>query len=412
MGPGNRHEDEPLGEHREGPDDDLGDEPDDERGARPRSPLPDPLDRVWLHPTELSMFGAAFGPSDAAASAGTSRSRSLPWLAPLLAGAAGALLTVAVFALTGAFDRASSPSASAAVGDAKTTGAPIASATAAETLTRLGPSVVAVLARDAQGTRRGSGVCVRHGAQVLTSTRIVGTASTVQVVTSDGQQHEARVVGRDQVTDLVLLDLQDDADVPAAPLADRSPSTGSSVWLLGAATPGAKSPWMSGGMASSNDALVMSDLGPKTAGLLETDAASTNAVVGGALVDTSGSVAGIVLGHVNGSVTTYAVSISVAVEIARQLDATGTAKHGTLGVHGVDTPKGPMIVSMPTNAPAARAGAKGGDLVKSINGRAVETIGDLTALVRSIDPGGTVVMDLRRGKNAVVVRVKLGATTG
>jgi S1-C subfamily serine protease len=184
------------------------------------------------------------------------------------------------------------------------------------------------------------------------------------------------------------------------------------VWLLGAPTAGATSPRMSGGMASSNNALVVSDLGPKTGGLLETDAASSTAVMGGALVDASGSVAGIVLGHVNGSATTYAVSINVAVTVARQLDATGVAQHGTLGVRGVDTAFGPMIVQMPRDAPAARAGAHVSDLFESINGRAVESIGDVTALVRSLDPGRTVVMTLRRGTTAVEVRVRLGATAG
>ena len=51
MGHGNRHDDEPLDEHHEGPDEELGDEPDDDRATRRRVPLPDPLYRLWLHPT-------------------------------------------------------------------------------------------------------------------------------------------------------------------------------------------------------------------------------------------------------------------------------------------------------------------------------------------------------------------------
>jgi S1-C subfamily serine protease len=406
MGPGDRHEDEPHDEHHDGPEPDLGDESDDDH-APSRAPVPDPLDRVWLHPTELSMLGSAFAPT-VESSTDAGRHRSYPWLLPLLAGAAGALLTVAVLAVTGSFDRSTFPTNSPLSAGETSTGV----GSVAETLTRLSPSVVAVVARDAQGTRRGSGVCVRHGTQLLTSTRVVGGATNVQVVTADGHQHTARVVGRDMVTDLVLLDLRDDADLPAAPLADKTPATGSSVWLLGAPTPGAKSPWMSGGMASSNDALVVSDLGPKTGGLLETDAATSAAAVGGALVDGTGSVAGIVLGHVNGSATTYAVSISVAVAVALQLEASGVAQHGTLGVIGKDTPLGPMIVTMPIGAPAARAGAKRGDLVSSINGRAVESIGDVTALVRGLDPGRTVAMELRRGTSTVELQVQLGAATG
>ncbi|MDQ1380576.1 MAG: serine protease Do [Actinomycetota bacterium] len=404
MGPGDRHDEEPRDEHHEGPDEDSGDE-----AGGPRTPLPDPLDRMWLHPTELSMLGSAFAPSRNPLGPGSTRHRPWPWLTPLLAGAAGALLSVAVLAVSGSFDRSSSPeSADATTGDGTSTRV----LSAADTLTKLGPSVVAVLARDAQGTRRGSGVCVRHGKQVLTSTRVVGNAATVQIVSGDGQRHNARVVGRDRVTDLVLLDLQDVADVPAAELAEDPPPTGAPVWLVGAATPGAQSPWMSAGMTSSNDALVVSALGPTTGGLLETDAVSNTAVVGGALVDRAGSVAGIVLGHLNGSVTTYAVSITVAVLVAHQIDANGVARHGTLGIRGVDTPLGPKITAMASTAPAARAGAQVGDVVESINGRAVESITDVTALVRSIDPGISIVIELRRGNQAVTYRVELGATTG
>ncbi|MDQ1455138.1 MAG: serine protease DegQ [Actinomycetota bacterium] len=399
MGQGDGRDDEPPDEHPEGFDDD----PEDEH-AGARGPLPDPLDRLWLHPTELSILGGSVEPAGVGA-----RHRTLPWLAPVLAGAAGALLTVAVLAVVGSFDRSSSGADSPSPAEnATTTRTP----TATDTLARLGPSVVAVLARDAQGTRRGSGVCVRHGGQLLTSARVVGTASTVQVVTADGRQHPARVTGRDLVTDLVLLDLQDEADVPAAQLAERAPSTGSAVWLLGAPAARTTAPWMSAGMASSNDALVVSDLGPATGGLLETYAASTAAVVGGALVDASGSVAGIVLGHVNGSATSYAVPINVAVAVARQLDATGVAQHGTLGVRGADTPLGPMIVQMTDDGPAARAGAHVHDLVESINGRVVESVRDLTALVRGLDPGRAVVMAVHRGKKALEVRVQLGATNG
>src|SRR5204863_62391 len=198
MGQGDGRDDEAPDEHPEGFDED----PEDEH-AGTRGPLPDPLDRLWLHPTELSILGGGVEP------AGGARHRTLPCLAPGLAGA---------------------------------------------------------------------------------------------------------------------------ADVPAAQLADGAPSTGSAVWLLGAPAARTTAPWMSAGMASSNDALVVSDLGPATGGLLETYAASTAAVVGGALVDASGSVAGIVLGHVNGSATSYAVPINVAAAVARQLDATGVAQHGTVGV--------------------------------------------------------------------------------
>jgi S1-C subfamily serine protease len=408
MGPGNRHEDEPRDEHD--PRGQQGDEPGDELDDEPapqRRPIPDPLDRVWLHPTELPAFGAAFVRGTTPTGAAEAPHRSRTWLTPLLAGAAGALLTVGALAVAGAFERSST-----GIGSSATTDGATRAATVVDTLARVSPSVVAVVARDSKGTRRGSGVCVRHGRQLLTSTRVVGAAQSVQVVTADGHSHNARVAGRDQVTNLVLLDLEDGADVPAAQLADRKPDTGTSVWLLGARSPGSSDPWMSGGMASSNNAMVASDLGPTTDGLLETDAASSSGAVGGALVDGNGSVAGIVLGHVNGSARTFAVSIGVAVTVAGQLDAAGVARHGWLGMSGVDTNYGPMVSAMAADTPAARAGIHVRDLVQAVDGRSVESMGEVTAVVQSREPGATVVVDLRRGGRTMEISARLGATPG
>jgi len=148
MGHGNRHDDEPPDEHPEGPgpgpgeepvedlggspDIDLGEESDDDGEPRRRPPLPDPLDRIWLHPTELSVLGAAFAPP----ADHPVRHRPPAWLAPLLAGAAGALLTVAVLAVTGSFDRSSEPARPTALTRATT---PPRTPTAADALARLGP---------------------------------------------------------------------------------------------------------------------------------------------------------------------------------------------------------------------------------------------------------------------------------
>ena len=71
-----------------------------------------------------------------------------------------------------------------------------------------------------------------------------------------------------------------------------------------------------------------------------------------------------------------------------------------------------MIVDMPKKGAAARAGMRVDDHFESVNGRPVATVGDVTAIVRSLKPGDDVVVDLRRGKKAVEARVKLGAIDG
>ena len=271
-----------------------------------------------------------------------------------------------------------------------------------------GESIVAIAARDGRGTRRGSGVCVRHAGRFLTSARVVGDATTVEVLTADGQQHRARVVGRDRSTDLVLLDVVGTSSVPAAPLADASPRAGSAVRVLGAARPGEL--WQSSGLLASTDAIVAIAGGPMMSGLLETDASSGDAAAGGALIDHDGDVTGIILSRVGASGTTYALPIGQAVAIGEELEERGFAPHGSAGVTLADTAQGPAIVKMSADGPAAHAGARVGDVVMSIDARVVESANDVLAIVRAGEPGRTVTFELRRGKGELKVPVQLGTT--
>jgi S1-C subfamily serine protease len=385
MGHG-EHDDEPLDE---GHDDDAS------RGAPP-----DPMDRIWLHPTELpaltsGLVGASPPPTQAAR-------KSRLWALPVVGGAAGALVTVAALAMVGAFDRDTSPENRASLFPVRGSEA---HAIAPDNAARTELSLVAVAARDKKGTRRGSGVCVRHSGGVLTSARLVGDAATVDVLTKGGDKYTARVVGRDRTTDLVLLAI-DEPSVPAAHLAEEMPAAGAAVWVLGAARSGAHS-WVSSGTLSTTDALVAVDDGPTTTGLLETDATTGSTGAGGALIDDNGSVVGIVLARIGASGTTYAVPIEEAVAIAEELDEHGTVAHGSTEFDGVDGPQGPTVMSVVPGGAAARAGVQPGDVVISIDGRPVESIRDVTAIVRSDTPGNTLTFELRRGKTSLRAAIEL-----
>ena len=385
---GDEHDDEPLGEV-----------PDDEGRDGPRRPLPDPLDRLWLHPSELSpLIG-----EPAIAGAVTTISRPRPmWSITLVAGAAGAILTLA---LLGAIGALGSSADQATVHEAVPTSTPIA--TARSIALAVGPSVVAVSVRDKSGTRRGSGVCVRRTHEILTSDRIVGSSSAINVTTSDGAVHPAHVLGRDSTTDLVLLHL--DAGVPTVAPAARPPRAGDTVWVVGAPSPGDKSPWMSSGLVASTDSRVALATGPTTAGLLETAAASGFASSGGALVDAAGNVTGVVLSPVGDSRVTYALPIATALSIADDFRTHGYTTHGALGINGIDAAAGPTVTGLVVGGPADRAGIRVGDVVERVDKHEVDSIEDVMALVRHDEPGQLVVVELRRGSRELEVRATLGS---
>lgn len=375
----------------DGHDDEPFDESHDEEPDRPSGSPPDPLDRLWRHPTELPPVVAA--PS--------SRRASPTWLVAVAAGAAGAILTVVVLAAIGSFDDSSSNS-----------NLPLASGQgqrrvpATDIAKDVGESVVAIVAHDSHGIRRGSGVCVRHEGDILTSSHLIGDATRIAVTTSDGTTHSAKVTGRDPTTDLALLSI--DGGVAAAQLAEDQLAAGNAIWIVAAPAVGSTTPWMSGGTVATTDALVASPSGPTTAGLVETNAAANAAASGGALVDPGGSVVGIVLSPIGDARTTYAVPISTAVAVAQGLRRNGLASHGSLGVEGVDSPNGPTVTGVPNGSAAARAGVRANDVITGVDGQPVNSMAEVMAIVRRWAPGKTVLVELLRGDKAWKVQVELG----
>jgi putative serine protease PepD len=385
-----------------GPDDESGDGPDDESRDRPGSSLPDPLDRVWLHPSELSPLAAAT----------VTRTRPM-WTTTLLAGAAGAILTLVVLGAMGAIGNSSDGKPARAV----PTSVPIMTAQALAVA--VAHSVVAVSALDGNGTkRRGSGVCVRQSGEILTSDRLIGAADQVTVTTADGTEHRARVVGRDATTDLVLLSLTANGSTTVAnslgvpaPAASRGPKAGDTAWVVGAPTPGDTSPWVSSGLVASTDSLVAVTDGPITSGLLETAAASSRATSGGALVDRSGDVTGIILAPVGDNRMTYAVPIATALSVANDFRTRGFTTHGALGVNGINGHGGPTVTAVIAGGPAARAGIRAGDVVEAVGKHEVDSMSDLVALVRHYNPGAVVSVEIQRGKQLLQLSARLASMT-
>jgi S1-C subfamily serine protease len=330
------------------------------------------------------------------------------WTATLIAGAAGAILTLGVLGAVGALDRPAAETTTRTI--------PTSTLVPAEAVVlAVAHSVVAVSAHDGDKTRRGSGVAVRKSGEILTSDRLIGDATKINVTTSDGEVHTARIVGRDRTTDLVLLRLVVDGETTTEPItfsrsatfATDTPKTGDAVWVVGAPSPGGTSPWLSNGLVASTDSLVAVNRGPTTSGLLETGAASSAASSGGALVDESGDVTGIVLAPVSGKRMTYAVPIETALSVANDLREQGYTTHGALGIDGTNTADGPKVTSMDSDGPAAVAGVRVGDIVESVDGHHVDTMSDVTALVRHEQPGESVTLGLRRGVAKLTMLARL-----
>jgi serine protease DegS len=361
------------------------DDHDDHESAASGAP-PHPLDRVWLHPSELPLPPRP------------SRVRIVARLLaiPLVAAAAGSLVTVGVLALAGAFDREDRnigqrllpPGNDAQDGDPDTAA----------------PAVVAVIVTAPSGLRYAAGVCVDSRGSVLTSAAIVKRGTAFTVVDARGVTHPGELIGLDEMTGLALVRVDD--SLPVAPISSIVPSQGETVFTIGSKPDGSR--WLGTGIVASRDAALALETGPSTSGLVETTADAAPEVAGGALVDDAGRVTGIVLAPVNGRSTTFAVPITMATRVRDAIERDGWVDHGTIGLSwsGVsDSRRGPRVDAV--EGPAATAGLRANDIIVSVDGDVVlDEAGLFAALARSW-PGDDVEIEFQRRRERELLTVKV-----
>jgi S1-C subfamily serine protease len=371
--------------------------------GRPESAPPHPLDRVWVHPSELPARGPVAVPT--LPSERPRRTRPRAAALALSSAAVGALAVVGILLLAGALDSGDSPRSGSSDPFERSSPAPGVIETAVD---KAGESVVEVRAAGAHGGRSGSGVSVRHDGELLTSDRIVAGADMVVVVDHEGDEHVAEVVGRDPDSGLALLRV--DAPLRAATLSDTTFQTGDTARAVGA-HPGGGDPWVSEGIVSATDLRVGAG-GLAIKGAVATDVRPGAAGVGGALIDSSGGIAAIVLAPVAADATTYAVPIRAAVDIADALREHGSVPRGWMGVRGRDGALGVRVVETVGDGPAAKAGIRPGDMVRALDGVAVARMSDLLVEIRALEPGDTVEVDVVRDGEWIPMEVRVGRGGG
>jgi S1-C subfamily serine protease len=321
--------------------------PDDEGGDEPRrdpegvgGPPPQPADRPWVHPSELQSFVAS-------PAATQSRARPREWAVGLGSALAASVVTVLVLLAFGALGNGSHSVSSQPdfVGTPSGVDYSIARRIAADTA----PSVVTVRVVGADGAALpvGSGVALAPD-RVVTNAHLVQGATGLEIFTYDGHSLDAKVLGTDPQTDLTLLSVPD-GDLTAI-------SQGDAGGIAVGVTVVAVAANRSGGYRTDIDViadenrLVDAGSGAMVAGVLETGIQPGAAWAGGALVDASGNLVGVLT---NATTTPgmglLAVPVTAVRDVRDQLEAAGTVSHGWIGlVYGddaVERPRGGARVS-------------------------------------------------------------------
>jgi len=267
-----------------------------------------------------------------------------------------------------------------------------------------------------QGTATGSGFVVSSDGYIVTNDHVVAGASSVTAKVGDGKTLTAKVVGTDASTDLALLKVDASNLTPLALADSDQVQVGDPAYAIG--NPYGLDRTLTTGVISALQREINSPNGYTINDVLQTDAAINPGNSGGPLFNTAGQVVGVnsqietsgsSSGGESGNVGIgFAIPSNTVKSVVEQLMKSGKVSHAYLGVQTQDTNNGAQVAQLTDNSPAAQAGLQQGDVIKSIDGKAVASAEALSSVVDEHKPGDTVQIKVSRNGSEKTLSVKLG----
>ena len=244
----------------------------------------------------------------------------------------------------------------------------------------------------------GSGVIMSPDGLILTNAHVIANASEVIVKLTDRREFRAQVLGRDLKTDIAVLKIEA-TDLPTVSVGDPD-SLDVGEWVLAIGSPFGFDNSVSVGVVSAKGRS-LPDGSPVP--FIQTDAAVNPGNSGGPLFNASGEVVGINsqiysrTGAYQG--LSFAIPIDVALNVQRQIVATGHVSRGVLGVATQDVnqaladafklpaPTGAIVLEVLAGGAGAHAGLMPGDIILKVGDKPITASGELAALVTMMSPG-------------------------
>jgi S1-C subfamily serine protease len=339
----------------------------------------------------------------------TRRQLAVPMVAALLGGAVTAAAMVASGGSTGTITRQQGLLALD----------PGEQLSSSEIYERAAPGVVAVRANSVQpdstafdagadsafNLSSGSGFVIDGDGRIVTNAHVVTGVTAVQVTFSDGPTVAATVVGKDEETDLAVLAIAPEGiDLRPLELGDSDRvRPGDRVLAVG--NPTGSGATAGSGRISGEGRRIEVPSGYVIDDLFETDAVIEPASSGGPLLGSDGRVIGITARLEDDS--GYAVPANVARDVLAELEENHKVVRPYIGLRGRAVDGGVELVDVHAGGPADAAGLQTGDVVQSIDGVDVRTLGGLLGEVERHDVGDSVDLKILRDRAPVEVTVRL-----
>jgi serine protease Do len=271
----------------------------------------------------------------------------------------------------------------------------------------------------------GTGFVIDKAGYILTNSHVVEDATKIEVsfFGDDDETYEARVVGRDRLTDSALIELTEhpDYELPEALFGDSSQMRAGD-WVMAIGNPFNLGHTVTVGVVSAVGR-PFTQIQGRSQPVIQTDAAINPGNSGGPLLNLRGEVVGINTAIVSDRPSNLGIGFAVPINTVRDLLPqlrTGKITRGVIGVSilpvtnddyedlGLDERVGAIVSAIDPNGPANDSDLEPGDVIVSFDGERVENIEDLQQKVVDTRPGTVIELGVYRGGAPTTLPITIG----
>ncbi|AGW86149.1 Protease degQ [Blattabacterium sp. (Nauphoeta cinerea)] len=277
----------------------------------------------------------------------------------------------------------------------------------------------------------GSGVIISPDGYIVTNNHVIKDAEKIEISLSDQRTYKAKLIGTDPSTDIALLKINE-KNLPFIYFSDSN-KVQVGEWVLAIGNPFDLNSTVTAGIISAKNrslGILRGETQSAIESFFQTDAAVNPGNSGGALINTNGELIGIntAISSASGNFIGYsfAAPSNLVAKVIQDIKKYGTVQRAYLGVRGMDFSKteylkaynkethqniksqqGFLIGEVFEKSGAADAGLKKGDIIKSIDGKPIQNVADLSFIVGTKYPGDKVKVNIIRNRHKKTFNVIL-----
>lgn len=269
--------------------------------------------------------------------------------------------------------------------------------------------------RTQQRTSLGSGVITSADGYILTNNHVIENADEIHVRFANHKEYEAKIIGRDKMTDIALIKIEPTGKLPFVKLGN-SDKLRVGDWVVAIGNPFGFEQTVTAGIVSGKGRTLG---GGAYDNFIQTDASINPGNSGGPLFNLDGEMVGIntaIYSRSGGNIGIgFAIPVNMAKNVMAQLQESGHVIRGWLGVRiqtvnqdiaeqfGMERPYGALVGQVDKDSPAGKAGIRQGDIITRFKDKEISEMTMLPTLVAQTPVGEKAkVTVFRKGKEKTV----------